>query len=39
MKYNKNKKSNLFDLYYNRIDTINELYDTYQMQNSATKDY
>ena len=39
LKYNKNKKSNLFDLYYNRIDTINELYDTYQMQNSATKDY
>lgn len=37
--FNLNNKSYYFPLYYNRVDTINELYDIYQRDTGFQKDY
>lgn len=36
---NQNNKSTIFNLYYNRIDTYDEIYDAYQMQQKQNYDY
>ena len=35
----KNNKSTIFNLYYNRIDTYDEIYDSYQLQQRQNYDY
>lgn len=34
-----NPKSTIFPLYYNRIDTFNEIYDNYKLMTSTSRDY